>query len=389
MVISAIGVVALAVWVYLAFARGSFWSLSEAVGDDAARVASPSAWPSVGAVIPARNEREFIVGAASCLLTQDYPGQLDVVVVDDQSSDGTGDAVRKASNSEHGGGRRSVKVVDGRAPPSGWTGKLWAMDQGVKALGGAHDYVWFVDADIVVEENCLRRLVATAEAQNLVLASLMVKLKCDSAAERWLIPAFVFFFRMIYPFRWVNDPRRKTAAAAGGCMLIRRGSLEEAGHLSAVRGALIDDCALGRTMKRVGPISLNLSRDAISLRSYPDVKSFGSMVARSAFAQLDYSTMALAGVILAMSLVFLAPPLFVLFASGLPRLFGALAWIIMAALFAPTLKLYGRPAWTGLALPGIAAAYLVFTLQSAIEHWRGRGGSWKGRYQAPARVRRT
>ncbi len=240
-----------------------------------------------------------------------------------------------------------------------------------------------------MDEGCLQRLVATAEAKGLVLASLMVKLRCESAAERWLVPAFVFFFEMIYPFAWVNDPKREAAAAAGGCMLVRLRSLAEAGGLPAVRGALIDDCAIGGAMKRVGPIRLNLATDARSVRPYPDVRSFGRMVSRSAFAQLDYSLLTLAFVVVAMIVVFCAPPLLTLFAEGWPRLFGALAWGLMAALFAPTLRYYGRPVWSGLALPAIAAAYLVFTLQSAFEHSQGRGGEWKGRHQALPRTRGT
>jgi hopene-associated glycosyltransferase HpnB len=391
MINSTIGLGALCIWLYLAFGRGSFWRVPD--GAKGLRASARRPWPEVRVVVPARNEQETVAGTILSLIRQDFPGRLDIIVVDDQSTDGTGDEVRRVSErrigAEGGDERRSVRVIEGRPPPPGWTGKLWAMSQGLDAPGGAPDYVWFVDADIVVDEGCLQRLVATAEAEGLVLASLMVKLRCESAAERWLVPAFVFFFQMIYPFAWVNDPHRDTAAAAGGCMLVRRGSLAEAGSLPAVKGALIDDCAIGRAMKRVGPIRLDLATAALSVRPYPDVRSFGRMVSRSAFAQLDYSVATLAFVVAAMIVVFCAPPLLALFAEGWPRLFGVLAWGLMAALFAPTLRYYGRPAWSGLALPAIAAAYLVFTLQSAFAHSQGRGGEWKGRHQALPRARGT
>ncbi len=218
-----------------------------------------------------------------------------------------------------------------------------------------------------------------------VLTSLMVKLNCESAAERWLTPAFVFFFQMLYPFGWVNDPQRRTAAAAGGCMLVRREALRAAGGLEALRSSLIDDCALGRIMKRQGPIWLGLTEDVRSMRPYPAFADFRRMVVRSAFAELRYSPLRLAGAVSGMALVYVAPPLLVVLSRGLPQMVGALTWVLMAAAIVPTMRLYGQPLASGFALPAIAAAYVAFTIESALEYWRGRGGYWKGRFQAPAR----
>jgi hopene-associated glycosyltransferase HpnB len=255
----------------------------------------------------------------------------------------------------------------------------------VEARAAKPEFVLFTDADIAYAPHVLSRLVSIARRNNSVLTSLMVKLRCESAAERWLAPAFVFFFQMLYPFGWVNDPRQATAAAAGGSMLVRREALHAAGGLEAVRGALIDDCALGALMKGQGPIWLGLTESVDSLRAYPAFADFGRMVARSAFAELRYSPLRLTGAVAGMALVYIAPPLFALFARGLAQAAGALAWAMMALSFLPTLRLYGRPLIGGLALPAIAAAYVAFTFDSALQYWRGRGGYWKGRIQAPMR----
>jgi hopene-associated glycosyltransferase HpnB len=343
-------------------------------------------WPRVVAIIPARDEADMIVHSVGSLLRQDYPGRFAVVVVDDQSSDGTAAAASAAASAA--GAADRLSIVAGSSPPSGWTGKLWAMRQGlttVDAGGGAPEFVLFSDADIAYLPHVLERLVAIARARNSVLTSLMVKLRCESTAERWLAPAFVFFFEMLYPFAWVNDPGRRTAAAAGGCMLARREVLAAAGGLEALRGALIDDCALATLMKRQGPIWLGLTQDVDSLRAYPGFADFRRMVARSAFAELRYSVQRLAGAVAGMGLVYLAPPLLAVFAHGLAQAAGVLAWAMMALALAPIQRLYGRPLASGLALPAIAAAYVAFTLDSAMQYWRGRGGYWKGRIQAPMR----
>ena len=329
----------------------------------------------------------MIAHSVGSLLRQDYRGRFSVVVVDDQSTDGT---AAIASAAAHARRARMIasSVVAGTSPPSGWTGKLWAMRQGLAAIEAGDDppgLVLFSDADIRYAPHALSRLVQIARARRSVLTSLMVKLNCESAAERWLTPAFVFFFQMLYPFRWVNDPDRRVAAAAGGCMLVRREALHAAGGLEALRSSLIDDCALGRIMKRQGPIWLGLTEDVHSMRPYPAFADFRRMVVRSAFAELRYSPLRLAAAIGGMALVYLAPPLFVVFSRGVPQIAGALAWAMMAVAIAPTLRLYGRPLAAGFALPAVAAAYTAFTLESALEYWRGRGGHWKGRFQAPAR----
>jgi hopene-associated glycosyltransferase HpnB len=382
MIAGALAFLTLALWATLLVGRGWFWRCGER-DDAAAPAGAPIAWPDVAAVIPARDEADLIAQSVGSLLRQDYPGRLSLVVVDDQSSDGTAAAAIAAASAI--GAADRLQVVAGSGVPPGWTGKLWAMRQGLAAMeaGAAPEFVLFSDADIAYGPHVLSRLVAIARAKDSVLTSLMVKLRCQSAAERWLAPAFVFFFQMLYPFAWVNDPRRSTAAAAGGCMLARREALRSAGGLEAVRSALIDDCALGALMKGQGPIWLGLTEEARSLRAYPAFADFGRMVARSAFAQLRYSSARLAGAIAGMALVYLAPPLLALFARGPAQAAGALAWAMMALSLAPTLRLYGRPLMGGLALPAIAAAYVVFMSASAAQYWRGRGGLWKGRVQAP------
>ncbi|HEV7481137.1 MAG TPA: glycosyltransferase [Roseiarcus sp.] len=389
MILVAISLIPLAIWAYLLFGRGWFWLCGER--DDTAAVADkarndPDAWPSVVAIIPARDEADMIAHSVGSLLRQDYSGQFSVVVVDDQSADSTA-AVASTAASEARAAER-LKIVTGNGPPPGWTGKLSAMRQGlaeVEASEQAPEFVLFTDADIAYAPHVLSRLVAIARTKNSVLTSLMVKLRCESAAERWLAPAFVFFFQMLYPFAWVNDPRQRTAAAAGGCMLVRRQALHAAGGLEAVRNALIDDCALGALMKGQGQIWLGLTESVDSLRAYSTFDEFRRMVSRSAFAELHYSPLRLAGAIGGMALVYVAPLFFAIFARGAAQAVGALTWAMMAIALVPMLRLYGRSLVGGFALPAIAAAYVAFTFDSAYQYWRGRGGYWKGRFQAPMR----
>jgi hopene-associated glycosyltransferase HpnB len=384
MIIFVAALIPLAVWAYLLFGRGWFWLCLER--DDSVAANPPGAWPSVVAIIPARDEADMIDHSVGSLLRQDYPGRFSVIVVDDQSTDGTAAAASAAASEAQAAER--LRIVKGTGPPPGWTGKLWAMRQGlaeVEVSAAKPEFVLFTDADIAYAPHVLARLVRIACGNNSVLTSLMVRLRCDSAAERWLAPAFVFFFQMLYPFAWVNDSRRATAAAAGGCMLVRRETLHAGGGLDAVRGALIDDCALGALMKAQGPIWLGLTEDVQSLRAYPTFADFGRMVARSAFAELRYSPLRLAGAIGGMALVYVAPPLFAIFARGPAQAASALAWAMMALSLMPTLRLYRRPLVGALALPAIATAYVAFTLDSALQYWRGRGGYWKGRIQAPMR----
>jgi hopene-associated glycosyltransferase HpnB len=379
MIVPIVGVFSLLVWVALLCARGGFWRVAERFESQGLR-APPGGWPSVTAITPARNEAAVLKDTFPQLLAQDYPGRLTIAVVDDQSSDGTGLVARRIAR-----GNLRASVLDGARPPNGWTGKLWALEQGLRWADETErpDYLMLVDADIGLKPNVLRGLVSIAEARNAVLVSLMAKLRCESLAEKWLVPAFIFFFRMLYPFAWANDPRRKIAAAAGGCMLVRRQTLLEAGGFAAIGGALIDDCALAALMKRRGPIWLGMTEGALSLRAYPGVGDFGRMVMRSAFAELRFSAVRLALTIGAMTLVFIAPPLIALFSRGLTQACGAISWAIMAFVFAPTLRFYGLTVLRAFALPLIAAVYMLFTIGSAALYWAGRGGEWKGRIQAP------
>jgi hopene-associated glycosyltransferase HpnB len=371
--------IALAVWLYLLMARGAFWRCAER--DDRAKLPAPAdGWPRVVAVVPARNEADAIAKSIGSLIAQDYAGAFSVILVDDDSSDGTADIARRLV-----GAAARLTVVTGGALPAGWTGKLWALKQGINAamaLPQAPDYLLLTDADIVHASESVSRLVARAAQQHLVLTSLMVKLRCQSLAERLNIPAFIFFFQMLYPFAWVNRPQRKVAAAAGGCMLVHAETLRRAGGIATIRGALIDDCTLARTLKAHGPIWLGLTERVHSIRPYPELADIRHMVVRSAYAQLRYSPLLLLGTAVGMTLTYLVPPLLAIFGSGLARILGLITWLLMALAFQPTLRLYRlSPLW-GFALPAIALEYLIFTLDSAWQYVRGRGGSWKGRAQA-------
>jgi len=377
--------IALAAWLYLLAAHGGFWRGSER--DDGPAPESPAGgWPAVVAIVPARDEVESIAATIGSLLRQDYAGSFSVVLVDDQSVDGTAIAAGLAARSA--GCAERLTVLQGRELPGGWTGKLWAVKQGVdhvEAMADPPDYLLLSDADIAYAPDSLRRQVAAAAGTEVVLVSRMAKLRCESLSERALIPAFVFFFQMLFPFAWVNQPDRRTAAAAGGCMLVRRKSLGAAGGIESIRDALIDDCALARRLKTQGPIRLELAERVVSLRPYPRLGDIRRMVARSAYAQLRYSPLWLMGTVAGMALIFLAPPILALSASGAAGILSGLTWLAMALAYQPTLRFYRlSPLW-GLALPAIAAIYLCFTIDSAYQHRRGRGGMWKGRAQAKGR----
>jgi hopene-associated glycosyltransferase HpnB len=381
-----LGLLALAVWLYLLIARGGFWLARER---DEPAVAAPrpsrSPWPAVAAVVPARNEADVIARSIGSLLGQDYAGPFRVVLIDDGSSDGTAAVAQSVEGAIDG--QRRLDVLAGAPLPAGWTGKLWALEQGIRqatAAGEPVDYFLLTDADIGHAPDNLARLVARAEQDGRVQVSLMAELACVSIAERFLIPAFVYFFQMLYPFSWVARRDRRTAAAAGGCTLVRREALDRAGGIAAIRAEIIDDCALARRLKAEGPIWLGLTRRATSLRPYGGFLKIGGMISRSAYAQLGYSPLALAGTVAAMAVVYLVPPLLALLADGPARWLGLCAWLMMALTFQPMLRFYRQSPLWGLALPAIGAAYAFFTVQSAVEFWRGRGGLWKGRVQAMA-----
>lgn len=361
-------------WVVLLAFRGGFWRCRER--DDVDEPPAPASWPAVVAVVPARNEADVVAQAVGSLRRQDYPGDFQIILVDDGSSDGTTDRARGAA------GAHPLEAIAGAPLASGWTGKLWAQNQGVaRAATFGPAYLWLTDADIFHDPATLRRLVSRAEAGGLVLTSLMARLTVRSGWERMLIPPFVFFFDMLFPFAWVNDPGRKTAAAAGGCMLVKFDALQAAGGLAAIRGRIIDDCALAEILKRRGPIWLGLTRRVQSLRPYEGVKEIGAMVARSAYAQLGYSPLVLAGVVVAMGLVFAAPALIAIFDRGPAKWLALATWIAMILAMRPMLRLYRVWILWGATLPLAGALYGLFTLISAIQSWSGRGGVWKGRAQ--------
>ncbi len=381
----ALALAALAAWLVLLFARGGFWRADQNLpGDDSA----PAEWPAVAVVIPARDEAETIGQAVRSLLDQEYPGACHVFLVDDGSSDGTAHAALEAADSDP-----RLTVVTGRELPQGWTGKLWAVSQGLDYAATdlpTAAYVLLTDADVVHDRAKLRQLVTAAEAGGLDMVSLMVRLNAESAWEKLLIPAFVFFFQMLYPFPWVNDPGRATAGAAGGCMLVRRAALERAGGIAAIRDRIIDDCALAALIKRNGPIWLGLTDTTRSLRAYPGLGGLAGlwrMVARTAFVQLGHSPLALAGTLFGMALIFLWPPLAALWGAldlDLPlALSGAAGWALMTVAYQPTLARYGLSPWLGLLLPVAALLYALMTFDSARRHWSGQGAAWKGRTYPP------
>ena len=341
MIALGLGLAALTAWLVLVFLRHRFWWTRERDHFDIPN--EPLRWPSVTAVVPARDEAEVIAESIASLIAQKYPGDFQIVLVDDNSSDATADLARAAAQGSH-----RLRVISGAPLAPGWTGKLWAVHQGI-AAAGTPDYLWLTDADIAHAPDTLRALVTRAEREDRVLVSLMARLRCESLAERALIPAFVWFFAMLYPFGAVN--RGKIGAAAGGCMLARRQALEAAGGIAAVRAALIDDCAFGALMARQGRIWLGLTNRSVSIRPYQSWRSVGAMIARSAYAQLNYSPLLLAGTLLGLALIYLTPPLLALFGEGYARAAGLGAWALMAIAFQPMLHFYRRSPLWGLALP--------------------------------------
>lgn len=375
---TALAALVLLTWAYLLLFHGRFWSAGPVLRASAVGSYPPSAppfqggekrWPSIDIVIPARDEAGSIGATLRSLLAQDYSGPFHITLVDDGSTDGTG-AIARAIGDDR------LTVIDGAPRPAGWSGKLWAVQQGVAP--GRAEIVLLTDADIVHDPAHLSALVAKLET-GLDMASEMVELRCTSSAERALVPAFVFFFQLLYPFARVNDPRHRTAAAAGGVVLLRRAALDQIGGIASLCGALIDDVALAARLKPHGPIWLGHATLARSVRPYPGAADIWRMVARTAYVQLRFSPLLLAGTVLGLVLVWLAPPALALFATGPARWMGALAWLGSALSYLPTLHRFRQsPAWA-LALPGIAVFYLAATIGSAVDHHRGRGVRWKNR----------
>jgi len=404
-------VVSAAAWVYLVAGHGGFWLTGQRLpagagaGTRLAAGTEATAWPAVAAVVPARNEAESLPVTLPGLLGQDYPGEFRVYVVDDNSEDGTGAVAGElgAKAAVHGGA--PLTVVKGRPRPEGWAGKVWAMAQGFAAVTGdgavgdqvAGDsvalpgYVLFTDADIAWAPHALRDLVQCARGDDRALVSQMALLRAETRWERVIVPAFVYFFAQLYPFRKVNSPRSRTAAAAGGCMLVSLPALREAGGLDPIKGALIDDVALGTLLKRNGNRTwLGLTTDIRSARPYPSLASLWHMIARSAYVQLRYNPLLLAGTLAGLLVLYVAPPAGAIAAlvavaagggqaTGIAGLAGLAGWALMTASYVPMLRLYRLSPLRAPALPLIAVLYAAMTADSARRHYSGRAVSWRGR----------
>jgi hopene-associated glycosyltransferase HpnB len=359
----AIALVSLVIWLYLFFAHGNFWASKPELP-----AAVPAEFPPVDIVVPARDEAQTIAAAIASLLAQDYAGRFRVILVDDGSVDGTAALAGSAAN---------LTLIHGQPKPQEWSGKLWAISQGVAASSAA--LLLFTDADIVHDPRHLASLVARLQQPRVDMVSEMVRLNCSSFAERALVPAFVYFFQMLYPFAKVNDPRSRTAAAAGGTVLIRREALERAGGILAIKHALIDDVTLAKAVKAAGPIYLGHSGLARSVRVYPELADIWRMISRTAFTQLRHSACILALTVAGLTLVWLAPVAALLTGNRWAAAAGLAACVLAALSYLPTLKRYGQSWLWAAALPAIALFYMAATLGSALNYWFGRGASWKNR----------
>jgi hopene-associated glycosyltransferase HpnB len=385
--VNVLGIIALGIWLHLFFGRGWFWLIKKLTAERAA-VESLNKWPRVTVVVPARNEAETIGRVVSGLVKQDYPGPFSVVIVDDHSEDGTSAIARQFAGENRSGER--LKVVSASALPPGWTGKLWALNEGVansaelSAAAETPSFHWFTDADVAHGPDTLRRLVVRAEREKLDLASLMVLLQAKTLPERALIPAFLYFFLMLYPPSWIADDELGTAGAAGGCILIRREALERIGGLAAIRGEVIDDCALAKAVKASGgKVWMGLTRKSESLRAYGTFGEIRDLIARTAFTQLRYSTLRLVGTLAGMFLTYVAPVALLFAHDSTARTLGVVAWLLMTLSFLPTVRFYRLLAIWAPLLPLTAVFYTYATWLSAVRYWMGRGGQWKGRAQAP------
>jgi hopene-associated glycosyltransferase HpnB len=364
----------LVIWLYLFFARGDYWRVRRSL------IQHGDPLPAhVIAVIPARDEAEHIGRAVQSLLQQSV--RVHVIVVDDASSDRTADAARRAAETIQAAER--LQVLTGKPLSSGWTGKLWAVSQGIEeALKSDPDYLLLTDADIMHGPSSVADLLAQAQRENTDLTSLMVKLACGSVAEKLLIPAFVFFFLQLYPPAWIRDTKAQTAGAAGGCMLVRPLALERISGIAAIRNEVIDDCALARAIKRSGGhIWMGLTNDAHSIRPYESFGEIGRMISRSAFNQLRHSTLLLIATILGLLLTYVLPVAALFSGNFVTALLGLAACLLMTISYLPMVRFYERSALWALTLPVTAVFYLAATVHSALRYWTGRGGAWKGRTQ--------
>ncbi|MFF9020241.1 glycosyltransferase [Streptomyces eurythermus] len=381
-----ITVVSLAAWVWLLLGQGFFWRTDVRLPPRR----EPDAWPSVCVVVPARDEAAVLPDSLPSLLAQDYPGRAEVFLVDDGSTDGTGELARELSRRLGG---LPLTVDSPGEPPAGWTGKLWAVRYGI-GLARARDpeYLLLTDADIAHAPDSLRELVAAAGAGGFDVVSQMARLRVASLWERLVVPAFVYFFAQLYPFRWIGRMGSRTAAAAGGCVLLRAGMAEEARVPDAIRHAVIDDVALARAVKGAGGrVWLGLADRVDSVRPYPKLGDLWRMVSRSAYAQLRHNPLLLLGTVAGLALVYLVPPAAVAVGAAggdaVTALAGAVAWAVMAGTYLPMLRYYGQPPWLAPLLPFTAFLYLLMTVDSAVRHYRGRGAAWKGRtYSRPDAV---
>jgi hopene-associated glycosyltransferase HpnB len=384
LVLAVVSALAAAAWLYLLIGHGGYWLTGQRLPPVSTAV---PAWPPVSAVVPARDEAAMLPVTLPALLDQDYPGDFEVILVDDGSADGTAEVAERLGR----GARRGLRVIAGSPPPVPWAGKVWAMEQGAEQAGRA-GYLLFTDADIVCSPGTLTALVAAAEGDDRDLVSQMALLRAESFWERAIVPAFVYFFAQLYPFRRVNRPGARTAAAAGGCMLVRRRALDASGGLAGIRGARIDDVALGRQLKRRqgGRCWLGLSTEVSSVRPYPGLAGLWHMIARSAYLQLRHSPVLLAGTIAGLLWLYALPPAAALAGiSGLALGGGAAAawcagaglagWALMTVSFVPMLRLYRLSVLRAPGLPLIAVLYAAMTLDSARRHYAGQGGQWKGR----------
>ena len=385
-IIFSLTLLSLVIWLFLILFWGQFWRVNHQLEANQDKDIDNNTLPTVCVIIPARNEADVIPVSLRSLLLQDYPGKFTIFLVDDQSSDGTAhiaEGVAYALDKTP-----QLQIVTSTSLPPGWTGKLWAMEQGLQTASTlTPDYFLLTDADIEHDPSNLHRLVAKAEAQKLDLVSIMVRLRCQSFWEQLLIPAFVFFFQKLYPFSWVNNPKKATAAAAGGCILIHSEALNRIGGLQIIRQALIDDCSLAKAVKSThGKIWLGLSTLTYSLRPYDSLKTIWDMVARSAYTQLNYSPFLLIGSLLGMTLVYLLPPIAIIFGLVLGNwiitLISVIGYLLMTFAYFPIIRFYKCSPVFAFSLPIIAFLYTSMTIDSALQHWQGRGGAWKGRVYA-------